>query len=452
MTLNLIPSFIRRRIGHRPNLLKIVDNIGWLFFDKILRMGVGLFAGVWIARYLGPEQFGLLSFATAFVGLFGAIATMGLQGIVVRDLVRDPGDKEETLGTAAFLQFFGGLISYGLILAVIFWLRADDALAKTIVAILGSMMLFKSSEIAVYWFESQVLSKYIVWIQNGVFLIFAIIKVGLILKNAPLIAFAWAMMAEALIVAFLMLVMLDLHGPKLTRLNVNFTKAKTLLADSWPLLLSGIAILIYMKIDQIMLGQLIGDEAVGIYSAAVRISEVWYFVPMAIVVSVFPAILEAKKRSEKLYYDRLQRLYDVMVWLAIAVALPMSFLSTTIITLLFGDAYKQAGTILSIHIWAAIFVFLGVASGKWFLAENRQILSLQRTVFGAIANVILNLVLISQFGTIGAAIATVLAQLSAALFYDLMQKETRHMFIMKLNTINIISVYIRYKRSHGEIL
>jgi PST family polysaccharide transporter len=207
-----------------------------------------------------------------------------------------------------------------------------------------------------------------------------------------------------------------------------------------------------MKIDQIMLGQLIGDEAVGIYSAAVRISEVWYFVPMAIVVSVFPAILEAKKRSEKLYYDRLQRLYDVMVWLAIAVALPMSFLSTTIITLLFGDAYKQAGTILSIHIWAAIFVFLGVASGKWFLAENRQILSLQRTVFGAIANVILNLVLISQFGTIGAAIATVLAQLSAALFYDLMQKETRHMFIMKLNTINIISVYIRYKRSHGEIL
>jgi O-antigen/teichoic acid export membrane protein len=450
MTLNLIPAFIRRRIEHRPNLLKIVDNIGWLFFDKILRMGVGLFVGVWIARYLGPEQFGLLSFATAFVGLFGAIATMGLQGIVVRDIVRDPGGKEETLGTAAVLQFLGGFISYGLILATIFWLRADDAVAKTIVAILGSMMLFKASEIAVYWFESQVLSKYTVWVQNGVFLIFAMIKVGLVLQNAPLIAFAWAMMAEALVVAFLMLVMLGLRGPGLKRLNVSFNRAKTLLADSWPLLLSGIAMMIYMKIDQIMLGQMIGDEAVGIYSAAVRVSEVWYFVPMAIVASVFPAIFEAKKRSEKLYYERLQRLYDLMVWLAIAVALPMSFLSTTIVTILFGDAYSQAGTVLSIHIWAAVFVFLGVASGKWFLAENRQLLSLQRTMLGAMTNIILNLLLITKFGVLGAAWSTVFSYAIAAMFSDLAQIDTRRMFIMKINAFNFFGVVSRTFFSEKE--
>jgi PST family polysaccharide transporter len=443
MTLNLIPSFIRRRIEHRPNLLKIVDNIGWLFFDKILRMGVGLFVGIWIARYLGPEQFGLLSFATAFVGLFGAIATMGLQGIVVRDLVRDPGGKEETLGTAAVLQFFGGFISYALILATIFWLRADDALAKTIVAIIGSMMLFKSSEIAVYWFESQVLSKYIVWVQNGVFLVFAIVKVELILKNAPLIAFAWTMMAEALGVAFLMLVILGLRGPPLTKLRVSFNQMNILLADSWPLLLSGIAILIYMKIDQIMLGQMIGDEAVGVYSAAVRVSEVWYFAPMAVVTSVFPAILEAKKHSKKLYYDRFQRLYDLMVWLAITVALPMSFLSTTIVTMLFGDAYGQAGTILSIHIWAAVFVFLGVASGKCFLAENRQILNLQRTVIGAAVNVGLNFLLIPLYGVFGAAVATLIGQATVCLFYDAIQRDTRKMFIMKIKSFNLKGVWVR---------
>ena len=454
MTLNFIPAFIRRRIEHRPNLLKIVDNIGWLFFDKILRMGVGLFVGVWIARYLGPEQFGLLSFATAFVGLFGAIATMGLQGIVVRDIVRDPGGKEETLGTTAVLQFFGGLVSYGLILAVIFWLRADDALAKTIVVILSSIMLFKASEIAVYWFESQVLSKYTVWVQNGVFLVFAMIKVGLILQNAPLIAFAWTMMAEALGVSFLMLVMLGLRGPGFKRLNVSFNRMKTLLADSWPLLLSGIAILIYMKIDQIMLGQMIGDEAVGIYSAAVRVSEVWYFVPMAIVASVFPAILETKKRSEKLYYDRLQRLYDLMVWLAFFVALPMSFLSTTIVTILFGDTYKQAGTILSIHIWASVFVFLGVASGKWFLTENRQLLSLQRTMLGAMSNIILNLLLITKFGVLGAAWSTVFSYAIAAMFSDLAQIDTRRMFIMKINAFNFFGVVSRtfFSEKNNEVI
>jgi len=440
---NLIPAFISRRIAHRPNLVKIVDNIGWLFFDKVLRMGVGLFVGVWVARYLGPEQFGLLNFATAFIGLFGAIATLGLKGIVVRDIVRDPGGKEETLGTAAVLQFLGGLIAYGLILTTIFWLRADDTLAKVIVAILGSMILFKASGVAVYWFESQVLSKYTVWVQNGVFLVFAAIKVGLILLNAPLIAFAWAMMAEALVVALLMLLMLGLHGPRLSKLTASLKRTKTLLADSWPLLLSGIAVLIYMKIDQIMLGQIIGDEAVGIYSAAVRVSEVWYFVPVAIVASVFPAILEAKKRSEKQYYDRLQRLYDLMVWLAIAVALPMTFLSTTIVTLLFGDAYAQAGSVLAIHIWAAVFVFLGVASGKWFLAENRQILSLQRTVFGAIANIIINLLMIPKFGALGAAWATVLSYAIAAMFADLAQSETRRMFLMKINAFNLAGVIAR---------
>lgn len=399
--------------------------------------------GVWIARYLGPERFGLLSFATAFVGLFGAIATMGLQGIVVRDIVRDPTSKEETLGTAAVLQFIGGFISYGLILATIFRLRADDATAKIIVAIVGSIVLFKSSEIAIYWFESQVLSKYTVWVKNSVFLVFSVIKVELILQNASLIAFAWTMVAEALAVGFLMLLMLSLRGPKLRELNISFNRAKILLSNSLPLMFSGIAVLIYIKIDQIMLGQMIGDNAVGLYSAAVRVSEVWYFVPMAIVASVFPAIINAQKNNIEEYYDRLQRLYDLMVWLAVAIALPMTFLSKAIIKLLFGDAYGHAGSVLSIHVWAAVFLFLGVASAKWFLAESKQFLLLQRAVIGAITNVILNLLLIPQMGIIGAAWATVFSYSIALLFADLIQKETRRMFLMKMNAFNLAGVFAR---------
>jgi O-antigen/teichoic acid export membrane protein len=443
--LNLTPSFIRRRIEHRPNLLKIVDNIGWLFLDKILRMGVGLFVGVWIARYLGPEQFGLLSFATAFVILFGAIAGLGLQEIVVRDIVRDPTNKEETLGTAAVLQLCGGLLTYGLILGTIFWLRPEDMLAKALVAILGSMMLFKASEVAVFWFESQVQSKYTVWVQNSAFLLFAAIKVALILNQAPLIAFAWATMVEALLVALLMFVMLGLRGPRLRQLRATTARAKTLLKDSWPLLLSGIAILIYMKIDQIMLGQIVGDEAVGIYSVAVRISEVWYFIPMMIAASVFPAILEAKKRSEIQYYQHLQHLYDLMVWLSVGVALPMTFLSTLVVTMLFGEAFAESGSVLAIHIWAAVFVFLDVASGKWFLAENRQILRIQRTALGAVANVFLNLVLIPDLGPVGAGLATVSSYGIAAFLSDVLQRETRTMFFMKTNALNLPVSFIRLR-------
>jgi PST family polysaccharide transporter len=435
---NIVPAFVRRRIAHRPNLVKIVDNMGWLFFDKVLRMGLGLLVGVWIARYLGPEQFGLLSFATAFAGMFGAVAGLGLQSIVVRDMVRDPSCKEETLGTAAILQMVGGLLAYGCVMGTIFWLRPDHGLAKLLVAILGSVMLFKFSEVALYWFESQVLSKYIVWVQSGCFLVFAAIKIVLIVSNAPLLAFAWTTAAEALLVAVLILFMLGLRGPNLKKLRFSLLRAKTLLVDSWPLLLSSMAIMIYMKIDQIMLGQMLGDDAVGIYSAAVRISEVWYFIPMMIVASVFPAILEAKKRDETQYLKRLQRLYDVMVLVSVAIAVPMTFLSTAIVVALFGSAYVESGTVLSIHIWATVFVFLGVASGQWFIAENRQILSFQRTLLGAAINIALNYILIPMFGVVGAACATVLAQAGVCLFYDLFQKETRPMFLMKIRSFNPI--------------
>ncbi len=424
----------------------IVDNISWLFFDKVLRMGVGLLVGVWVARYLGPEQFGLFSFASAFVGMFGAVAGLGLQSIVVRDIVHDPDCKEETLGTAAILQLMGGSLAYVCALGAIFILRPEDTLAKLLVAILGSVMLSRFSDVALYWFESQVLSKYIVWVQNGCFLIFAAIKVGLIVSNATLVAFACTTVAEALIVAVLILFMLGLHGPKLQKLRFSLLRAKTLLLNSWPLLLSGMAIMVYMKIDQIMLGQMLGDNAVGIYSAAVRISEVCYFVPMMIVASVFPSILEARKRDETQYLQRLQRLYDLMVWLSLAIALPMTFISTPIVVALFGATYVESGAVLAIHIWASVFVFLGVASNQWFVAENRQILSFQRTLLGALVNVILNFVLIPNFGPMGAAVATVVAYSIAAFFADVIQKETRPTFAMKLSSMNIFrSIYLARK-------
>ncbi len=448
--MQLIPSFVRRRIAHRPNLLKIVDNIGWLFFDKVLRMGVGLFVGVWVARYLGPEQFGLLNFALAFTGLFGAIAALGLQGIVVRDIVRDPDGAKLTLGTAALMQVISGLVTFLLILIAMAQLRPDDPLARTTVAILGSMMLLKVGEIAVYWFESQVQSKYTVWVQNGVFLLCAAVKVLLILREASLIAFVWAMLAEAAIVAIVLLMVMGARGPTLSHLRARGSRAKALLRDSWPLILSSIAIMIYMKIDQIMLGQMIGDEAVGIYSAAVQISEVWYFIPMVVAASVFPAILETKKRDEVLYYRRLQQLYDFMVLLSVSVALPMTFFATPLVVLLFGAPYAESGAVLAIHIWAAIFVFLGVASSKWFLAENRQLLSLQRTALGAVTNVGLNFWLIPLYGPVGAALATVVSYAISAYLADLIGQDTRKMFVMKSRSLNAISAIGRLGSSRVE--
>jgi O-antigen/teichoic acid export membrane protein len=429
--LKFIPSGLRARIEHRPHLLKAMSNTGWLFGDQILRMAVGLLVGVWIARYLGPEQFGLLNYAMAFVALFGAIASLGLNGIVVRDLVKMPEDANTILGTAFLLQFVGGFLAFGLVLFAIGFARPDDSLSKLMVAVLGFVMVFKSTEVVKYWFESQVKSKYTVWIENGAFLLFAAVKVALILGEASLMAFVWAAFAEGVLVAAGLLGIYAWRGGKLNNWRPHFIRAKILLKDSWPLILSGLAVMVYMRIDQIMLGQMLGDEAVGIYSAALRISEVWYFIPTAIVASVFPSIIEAKKQSESLYYQRLQKLYDLVVFLALAVAVPMTFLSKWLIGLFFGDNYWEAGDVLALHIWTGLFVSMGVASSRWYLIENLQMLAFTRTLIGAFVNILANLLLIPKFGVQGAAIGTLLSQAAAAYLFDFLHPKTRGVFWMK---------------------
>ena len=440
--LRFLPVKLRCKIEQRHGLTNILNNIIWLFFDKFIRLGVGLLVSVWIARYLGPGQFGLLSYALAFVALFTAVANLGLYGIVVRDLVQDPANADNTMGTSFVLSVLGGFSAFCLSLLAISYARPDDELAKFIIVLLSLLMVFKATDVVRYWFESQVQSKYVVWMENSAFLAISTVKIGLIVVEAPLMAFVWAMFVESLIVAVGLLGIYTWRGGKLTAWRFRFVRAKVLLKDSWPLILSGIAIMVYMRIDQIMLGQMLGDESVGIYSAAVRISEVWYFIPMVIVASVFPSIIEAKKQGEALYYQRLQKLYNWLVVLALAVAIPMTFLSELVVTLLFGNAYVQAGSVLSIHIWAGLFVFLGLASGKWFIIEGLQRYSFYRTLFGAVANIVLNLIMIPKFGVLGAASATVISYAIAGLFSDVLQKETRTIFKMKLRSLNIYSTLI----------
>ena len=448
--MNIIPTIVSRRIEHRPNLLKIIDNIGWLFFDKILRMGGGVLVGVWIARYLGPQQFGLLNFATAFVSLFDVIAGLGLQGVVVRDIVRDPACKEETLGTAAGLQLIGGLLAYSLILGAIFWMRPDDALSKTLVAILGSTMLFKASEVAVYWFESQVQSKYTVWVQNSIYLIFSAIKVGLILQESPLIVFVWVILAEVALVALILMVVMDRRGLTLANLNATADRAKSLLKDSWPLIFSSLSVMIYMRLDQIMLGQIIDDAAVGIYSAAVKISEIWYFIPLVIVASVFPTILQTQKQSELLYRARLQRLLDLLVIIGCTIAFPLAFFAGNIINILYGPTFSESARVLSIHISGSVFIFLAVVGNKWYLAINRQDLALRRDLLGAAVNIVMNVFLIPSYGASGAAASTVLSYFIAHLLMDYFSPSTRDMFFMKLRALNIIGSSYRILRNNYE--
>ena len=430
--MQIIPLFIRRRISSRPNLIKIVNNIGWLAFDRVLRMGVGLFVGVWIARYLGPDQFGLLSFALAFTGLFGAIATLGLNGIVVRDIVRDPDSATLTLGTAAILQLIGGLISFLMILAAISFFRPDDVLARSIVAILGSIMLIKAIGVTTYWFESQVKSKYTVLANSGTFIVFSALKVVLIVQQAPLKAFAWAMLGEAIIASIVLLALFNKKGPTLSSLHANTTRAISLLVDGWPLILSAIAVSLAMRIDQVMISYMQNDTLVGYYAVGVRLAEICIIPGVIIASSVFPRMVQSNKEKFAYEFTRLLR-YPFYSLLLLAIFVSLN--SEKGIVAIFGEDYGPAAPALSILIFSIPLTYISILSSKYLLIKGFHKEILKRQVAGVVSNVFLNIVMIPKYGIAGAAMATVLTDCVISFGLDIGRSDFRHLLRLKINAL-----------------
>ena len=397
-------------------------------------MVAGLLVGIWVARYLGPAQFGLFSYAIAFTALFSSIAKLGLDSIVVRDLVREPSQRDLYLGTAFWLKLFGALVMLGVV-GIAMQLTSSDVTTKLYIFIIASGTIFQSFEVVDFYFQSKVLSKLVSICKLTQLLISSLLKIYLIFVQADLFWFVLVSLVDQITLALTLYLAYRYQKVGDFFRHLSPRVAKQLLQNSWPLIFSGLVVMIYMRIDQIMIKEMLGEKEVGIFSAAVRLSEVWYFVPMVITQSLFPAIVGAKETSENLYYVRLQRLFTALTWMAIIFAVLMTFSSDWLIAMLYGEAYKDASQILMVHAWTGIFVSLGVASGSWFTSENLQRYALYRTSLGAIINVLLNLVLIPIYGLIGAAIATVIAQSVAALFFDVLTKKTRMVFLMKLKTL-----------------
>ncbi len=401
-------------------------------------MVVGLFVGVWVARYLGPERFGLLSYAMAFVGLFVSISTLGLDGIVIRELVKDENKRDKLIGTAFWLKLAGGFVVL-LFLAAAVNLTSNDAYTNLLVFIIASATVFQSFNVIDLYFQAKVLSKYVVFANIISLAISSIVKIVLIIIEAPLIAFAWTILFDSLVLAIGLVYFYLQNHLSFKDWNIEKSTAINLLKDSWPLILSGMVVAFYMRIDQVMIKEMMGASAVGQYAAAVRLSEAWYFIPMVVTSSLFPAIINAKKQSEELYYTRLQKLYDFMVWMAVAIALPMTFLSDWVVKLLFGGEYIEAGSVLMIHVWTGLFVSLGVARGKWLLIENLQKYSIIYLGVGLISNVIANYYFIKIYGINGAAYATLLANGLGTIVTPFFIRKTRISFFMMIRSIFFIS-------------
>lgn len=424
---------------------KIISNSGWLFFEKGTRIGISFIVSLWFARYLGPFAYGIWNYCTAIYALFLPIAGLGLEAIVIRQLVKFPGQKNEILGTSFFLKLFAGIIVFALALLFIFFSNREH-LHFILVVITSASAPFLSTEVIDYYFQSKVESKYSVFAKFLSFLISSALRVFMIVNEYSLVQFAWINFIEVLLSGIFLILVYLLNREAPGKWKFNFSIAKKLFADSAPLMLSGVVIMIYMRIDQIMLGNMISNDAVGNYSAAIKLIESWYIIPTTISSTLFPYFISIREKNYFLYKQSISRFLKYMTAVSVFVAFIVTLFSEKIIVLLFGPQYLSASTVLSVTVWAAVFVFIGVVSQNWFVAENMQRHQLLRVSFGAIINVVLNIILIPVYGITGAAFATLIAQFFASYFANIMGRSTREMFMMQTNALlKVFSLYFIYE-------
>ncbi|HKG07044.1 MAG TPA: flippase [Pedobacter sp.] len=418
---------------------KYLKNTGWLMFGKIFSMVVSFV----IARHLGPSLFGDLSFAEALTAIVAAVGALGLDSFIIREIINEPQKKDEILGTSLALRIGVNLIliPVSILVYLVFhhFSSQPGNWLTWIIFFFAAASFFKSFNVIDSYFQSQVQSKYVVQVQNISLVLSNLFKIIVVWLHAPLVWLAVAATFDAFIVALGLVIMYHKKGFKLRTFTFSSSRAKALLTQAFPLILSAVMVSIYMKIDQVMLKTL-GSTAVGIYSAAGKISEAWYFIPVAIVTSVFPAIINARKTDIARYNKRLVNLYDLLMLISLPVAIFISFFGNDITTLIFTNKYPGAGSMLAIHIWSGIFVFLGSASAQYLLAEGFTSISFQRTAVGALVNVLLNLWLIPLYGGIGTSIATLIACAVSA-FYILLIPKTRRQGILMLKSLFLISLF-----------
>ena len=353
--------------------MKYFNNTSWLFFDKIFKMGVGFFVIIYLTRYLGPERFGQLSYAQSFVSIFMAFSSFGIGAIVTREIVKNPKKNNTLLGTTFYLTMMASIVSSTLIVASSYLFLQDDLVTRLLVSILTFTLFFKNFNMIIeMYFRSKVILKYTVIISSAVFVISSIIKLSLIYFKAELVNFVYVSLAEVALICTGYIYIYSKQNLSILYWKFDKGIAKKFLKTAWPLMIVSVSVFLYIRTDQIMIKHMMGNEAVGNYAAAIRVSELFYFIPGIIVTSIFPKLVELNKNNREEYFSLLEKIYRLVVWASIPVAVFMHVFSDLIIGVLYGEQYILASNVLGILSWGVVFASIDAVSVKILYIEHYE--------------------------------------------------------------------------------
>ncbi|HGY1015880.1 TPA: flippase [Aeromonas salmonicida subsp. smithia] len=415
---------------------KVLSNTLWMLLEKGSRLVLGVVVSSLMARSLGPDGFGQLNYFISLLTIASVLSSLGLNRIIVREVANHLENKllcNSTVVTAFYLRLIVSLVLWLAVSTVSLLLLPDDMLFITIIF---SSLFFISFDVFDFYAQGSSDFKVISLCRLTTFFITSLLKVSVVLLGGGLSAFVWLVMIEYLLVAvFFYTLFIRRRHISLSSSQVKVRRGVELVMESWPEIIAGFGAILFMRLDQIFLQWLSGDASVGIYSAATRITEAWYFLPSVIIATTFPKLVSLRNSSYERYFEGIRALMSFLVILSVAVAIFFSLTADWIVALLFGPTYAESANVIVLHTWGGIFLCMGITSGSWLVAERKLRLNLQRNLFGLAVSAVANWTLIPLYGVTGSAFSTVAGLGAAFYFFDLLHPQLRPMFWLKSSAL-----------------
>lgn len=412
---------------------KVTKNAGWIIGGKIVQMLINLVVGVITARYLGPSNFGLINYAGAYTAFFSSFCTLGINSVIVNEFINNPDATGEIIGTTLGLRAISSFLSALTIIGIVFIVDMGEKTTILVVALCTIGLLFQIFDTFNYWFQARLQSKTTAIITLIAYVVTSVYRVILLIFQKPVTYFAFATSIDYICIAILFLISYKKNSGQ--KLSFSKDYGKALLKKSMHFILPGLMVAIYGQTDKIMLKHMIGDTEIGYYSTAVSLCNMWCFVLSAIIESFYPVIVEAFKTDRDEFCRKNKLLYAIVFYVSITVSVFFVVFGGFVIKLLYGKEYLGAVAPLQVITWYTAFSYLGVARNAWIVCMDRQKYLKYLYLAAAISNVGLNFLLIPRLASVGAAIASLIAQIITTFIVPFFIRELRENSVMMAQAI-----------------
>ncbi len=400
-----------------------IRNAGWIIGGRVLNKILAFIVGIMTANYLGPSNFGLISYATSYTTFFTSLCSLGINSIIIQDFITNPDEQGKAIGTSLLMRAVSSTLSIITIIGIVFVIDKGEKVTLIVTALCSLGLFFQIFDTLNCWFQSRLESKYPAIVAIISYAVISSFKIVLLIQRKNIFWFAAAGSAEYLITAlFLIAVYAKKKGPKL---STSLNKGINLLKKSNSFIFAGLMVSIYASVDKLMLKHLMNEKAVGNYAIAISLSTTWAFVLSAIIDSLSPGIMKIYHEDRERYEKKNRQLYAVVFYVSCAVSLAICFLASPIIHILYKHAYDGAIGPLRIVVWYTAFSYLGVARNIWIVCENKQKYLTGLYALAALVNVVMNALMIPRWGGTGAAMASLITQISTTMIIPLFIKELR---------------------------